>query len=103
MFALEGAFSILVGVVAGFFLVSRIQEARWLTQEERDALSDAVARDKEARDRAPRTSRLKLILHPQVALLAPGQGWARRAPRTSGVGASSTPDSWPRPGHQLLD
>jgi cyanate permease len=69
MFALEGAFSILVGIVAGFFLVSRIQEARWLTQEEKDALSDAVARDEEARDRAPRTSRLKLILHPQVALL----------------------------------
>ncbi|MFJ8537091.1 MFS transporter [Streptomyces sp. NPDC093591] len=69
MFALEGVFSILVGFIAGFFLVSRIQDARWLTQEERDALSDAVARDKEARDRAPRTSRLKLILHPQVALL----------------------------------
>lgn len=69
MFALEGAFSILVGFIAGFFLVSRIQDARWLTQEEKDALSEAVARDKEARDRAPRTSRLKLILHPQVALL----------------------------------
>ncbi|MGN9755738.1 MFS transporter [Streptomyces sp. SD31] len=69
MFALEGVFSILVGFIAGFFLVSRIQDARWLTQEERDALSEAVARDKEARDRAPRTSRLKLILHPQVALL----------------------------------
>lgn len=69
MFALEGAFSILVGFIAGFFLVSRIQDARWLTQEEKDALGEAVARDKEARDRAPRTSRLKLLLHPQVALL----------------------------------
>ncbi|QOV37018.1 MFS transporter [Streptomyces ferrugineus] len=69
MFALEGGFSILVGFVAGFFLVSRIQDARWLTQEEKDALGEAVARDKEARDRAPRTSRLKLVLHPQVALL----------------------------------
>lgn len=69
MFALEGAFSILVGFIAGFFLVSRIQDARWLTQEEKDALSDAVARDKEARDRAPGVSRWKLILHPQVAVL----------------------------------
>ncbi|MFI5549213.1 MFS transporter [Streptomyces sp. NPDC051738] len=69
MFALEGAFSILVGFIAGFFLVSRIQDARWLTQEEKDALSDAVARDKEARDRAPHVSRWKLIFHPQVAVL----------------------------------
>ncbi|MGI5427157.1 MFS transporter [Streptomyces sp. CA-179760] len=69
MFALEGAFSILVGFIAGFFLVSRIQDAKWLTQEEKDALSDAVARDKEARDRAPSVSRWKLIFHPQVAVL----------------------------------
>ncbi|MFF0161497.1 MFS transporter [Streptomyces sp. NPDC005263] len=69
MFALEGAFSILVGVIAGFFLVSRIEDARWLSREEKDALSAAVARDEEARARAPKVSRLKLILHPQVALL----------------------------------
>ncbi|MEU0199263.1 MULTISPECIES: MFS transporter [unclassified Streptomyces] len=69
MFALEGAFSTLVGFIAGFFLVSRIQDAKWLTQEEKDALSEAVARDKEARDRAPSVSRWKLILHPQVAVL----------------------------------
>ncbi|GGX17524.1 MFS transporter [Streptomyces lomondensis] len=69
MFALEGAFSILVGFVAGFFLVSRIQDAKWLTQEEKDALSEAVARDQEARDRAPSVSRWKLIFHPQVAVL----------------------------------
>ncbi|MDQ1017774.1 MFS transporter [Streptomyces afghaniensis] len=69
MFALEGAFSILVGFIAGFFLVSRIQDAKWLTQEEQNALSEAVARDKEARDRAPSVSRLKLIFRPQVAVL----------------------------------
>lgn len=69
MFALEGVFSILVGFVAGFFLVSRIEDARWLTPEEKTALSTAVARDEEARARAPKVSRIKLILHPQVALL----------------------------------
>lgn len=69
MFALEGAFSILVGFIAGFFLVSRIQDAKWLTQEEKDALGEAVARDREARDRAPSVSRMKLIFHPQVAVL----------------------------------
>ncbi|MFG2346132.1 MFS transporter [Streptomyces phaeochromogenes] len=69
MFALEGAFSIVVGIVAGFFLVSRIEDARWLTGEEKDALSAAVARDEEARSRAPKVSRIRLILHPQVAVL----------------------------------
>lgn len=69
MFVLEGLLSIVVGFIAGFFLVSRIQEARWLTQEEKDALSAAVTRDEEARSRAPKVSRLKLIIHPQVALL----------------------------------
>ncbi|MFD3503309.1 MFS transporter [Streptomyces sp. NPDC058676] len=69
MFALEGVFSILVGIVAGFFLVSRIEDARWLTREEKAALSAAVDRDREARSRAPRVSRLKLLFHPQVALL----------------------------------
>ncbi|MEU1318774.1 MFS transporter [Streptomyces tibetensis] len=69
MFALEGAFSIVVGFIAGFFLVSRIQDAKWLTKEEKDALSEAVARDREVRDRAPSVSRWKLIFHPQVAVL----------------------------------
>ncbi|MFF5563456.1 MFS transporter [Streptomyces sp. NPDC012623] len=69
MFALEGTFSILVGIIAGFFLVSRIGEARWLTDEEKEALSTAVARDRESRSRAPKVSRLKLLIHPQVALL----------------------------------
>ncbi|MFF1699502.1 MFS transporter [Streptomyces sp. NPDC058257] len=69
MFALEGVFSIVVGIVAGFFLVSRIREARWLTDEEKDALSAAVERDQASRNREPKVSRLKLLVHPQVALL----------------------------------
>ncbi|MEU7321580.1 MFS transporter [Streptomyces griseoviridis] len=69
MFALEGTFSVLVGIAAGFFLVSRIEDARWLTREEKDALGAAVAQDQEARSRAPRTARWRLVLHPQVALL----------------------------------
>ncbi|WP_240554110.1 MFS transporter [Streptomyces niveiscabiei] len=69
MFALEGTFSVLVGIAAGFFLVSRIEDARWLTAEEKTALRTAVANDEDVRSRAPRTSRLRLMFHPQVALL----------------------------------
>ncbi|GAA3371388.1 hypothetical protein GCM10017744_098920 [Streptomyces antimycoticus] len=68
MFALEGAISITVGLVAAFFLVSRIQNARWLTGEEMAALGAAVGRDREARSREPQVSRLRLVVHPQGPL-----------------------------------
>ncbi|MDN0200443.1 MFS transporter [Streptomyces sp. S.PNR 29] len=54
MFALEGTFSVVVGIVAGFFLVSRIEDAKWLTAEEKTALRAAVSQDQEERSRAPR-------------------------------------------------
>ncbi|MGW2516093.1 MFS transporter [Streptomyces sp. NPDC001617] len=69
MFGIEGAFSILVGIVSGFFLISRIEDARWLTAEEKQSLRTAVTKDEEKRDRAPRVSRLRLMAHPQVLLL----------------------------------
>ncbi|MGI5456355.1 MFS transporter [Streptomyces sp. CA-249302] len=69
MFGIEGGFSIVVGLVAALFLVSRIEDARWLTAEEKQALRAAVARDEEKRDRTPQVSRLRLIAHPQVLLL----------------------------------
>jgi len=71
MFLLEGGFSVLVGVLAGFFLVSRVREAKWLTDEEKDELSAAVERDKEARRDAKteKVSRWRLVANPQVLLL----------------------------------
>lgn len=69
MFLLEGGFSVLIGIIAGFFLVSRIQDAKWLTAEEKAALTAAVERDEAARTEAPKTSRWKLLTNPQVLLL----------------------------------
>ncbi|MFJ3801951.1 MFS transporter [Streptomyces sp. NPDC090088] len=69
MFGIEGTLSVIVGVIAGFFLVSRIEDARWLSAEEKGALRASVARDEARRERAPRVSRLRLMFHPQVALL----------------------------------
>jgi MFS family permease len=69
MFGLEGGFSVVVGVIGGLFLVSRIEDAHWLTQDEKTALRAAVTSDQAVRDRAPKVSRLKLLLHPQVLLL----------------------------------
>ncbi|MCP2167361.1 MFS transporter [Goodfellowiella coeruleoviolacea] len=71
MFLLEGGFSVLVGIVAGFFLVSRVRDARWLTDEEKDALTAAVERDEAVRAsaRTERVSKWRLVANPQVLLL----------------------------------
>ncbi|MCX4835792.1 MFS transporter [Streptomyces sp. NBC_00006] len=69
MFALEGGFSIVFGIFAGFFLVSRIRDARWLSDEEKEALSSAVESDRKERTRAPGTSGIKLLFQGQVAAL----------------------------------
>ena len=71
MFLLEGGFSVLVGILAGFFLVSRVGDAKWLTDEEKSALSAAVERDELARKETAKqqVSRWKLLANPQVLLL----------------------------------
>lgn len=71
MFLLEGGLSVLVGVVAGFFLVSSISKAKWLTDAEKAALSAAVERDEKARENlgAGKVSRWRLLAKPQMLLL----------------------------------
>jgi MFS family permease len=71
MFLLEGAFSIAVGIAAGFLLVSRVKDAKWLSGEEKNALSAAIADDRLARTDAgnERMSRWRLLANPQVLLL----------------------------------
>jgi MFS family permease len=71
MFLLEGAFSIAVGIAAGFLLVSRVGDAKWLSDEEKAALSAAIADDELARRDTgnERVSRWRLLADPQVLLL----------------------------------
>ncbi|GAA4664171.1 MULTISPECIES: MFS transporter [Amycolatopsis] len=71
MFLLEGGFSVVIGIVAGFFLVSRVKDAKWLTDEEKSALSAAIERDEAVRSDKKTASvpRWKLVTNPQVLLL----------------------------------
>jgi MFS family permease len=69
MFLLEGGFSVLIGILAGFFLVSRVENAKWLTDEEKAALSAEIARDEAVRTEKRPGSRWKLIANPQIFLL----------------------------------
>jgi MFS family permease len=71
MLLLEGGFSVLVGILGGFLLVSKVNDAPWLTPDEKAALSAAIERDEVARKdaEATKTSRWKLLANPQVLLL----------------------------------
>lgn len=71
MFLLEGGLSIAVGLVAALFLVSRIDEAKWLTAQEKSAMNEAIARDEAERTdvATAKISRWRLLANPQVLLL----------------------------------
>ncbi|RLV51280.1 MFS transporter [Nocardioides mangrovicus] len=73
LFVAEGALSVVIGVVAYAMLDSRIEDATWLSAEERTALADVVAaEDAERTRRAEQTagqakpSRLRVLVDPTV-------------------------------------
>lgn len=45
MFLVQGVLTVIIGIVAFFCLVSRPEEAKWLTPEEKQALADEFAKD----------------------------------------------------------
>ncbi|WP_263145194.1 MFS transporter [Pseudomonas sp. RIT-PI-AD] len=70
MFLIEGGVSMLVGLLSIIWLVSRIDDARWLSLEEKRALGDAVARDEAVRQTEARhLTQLQLLLQPTVIKL----------------------------------
>ncbi|QUH03918.1 MFS transporter [Saccharopolyspora erythraea] len=69
MFFFEGVVSVVVGALAIFVLRSRVEDAPWLTPEEKSALSAAVRRDAEARRSAGTASRWRLLLDVRIVLL----------------------------------
>lgn len=71
MSLLEGGFSVLIGIIGGFLLVSRVEDAKWLTTEERATLGAAIERDEQARTDSAvgKVSRWKLLANPQILLL----------------------------------
>ncbi|WP_313547968.1 MFS transporter [Corynebacterium sp.] len=69
MFFLEGLLSIFVGIIAIFILRSRVHDASWLTDAEKDALSSAIERDNAATVGTASTPRWKMIFNAKVASL----------------------------------
>jgi ACS family tartrate transporter-like MFS transporter len=67
---LEGLPTVMLGVVAFFYLTDRPGDARWLPAEERDWITGELQREAEKRKAAKKLSTLEALRHPQVLLLA---------------------------------
>ncbi|CAM5725075.1 MFS transporter [Streptomyces violaceorubidus] len=73
MFFIEGVFSVVLGFVVYRFLDSGVEQATWLTDEEKTGLVAAIDADQEERDarrggKAAEVSRWKLLADPQMLL-----------------------------------
>lgn len=72
LFGIEGAASVIVGIIAYFLISSTISDAKWLTDDERDALRSTIeaeeARKAAAAPARAGTSRWKMLVNPQIML-----------------------------------
>ncbi|RAR61263.1 ACS family tartrate transporter-like MFS transporter [Paraburkholderia unamae] len=70
LFLVEGAPTVLLGVVSFFYLTDRPDDARWLAPAERQWLSDAMRREREAKATQSQSSVWAAVKDPRVLLLA---------------------------------
>ncbi|CAM5230372.1 MFS transporter OS=Streptomyces tendae OX=1932 GN=GUR47_05550 PE=4 SV=1 [Streptomyces tendae] len=73
MFFVEGVFSVVLGFVVYRFLDSGIEQATWLTDEEKTGLTAVIDAEQDARDerrgeKSAKVSRWKLLADPQMLL-----------------------------------
>lgn len=70
MFLIEGAASVVLCAFVWFWLQSHPRQAKWLSEEERDALVAAIAEEQRAREavQAAKPSMFKLLADRQIAL-----------------------------------
>lgn len=71
LFGFEGVVSVLVGIVVFFLLDAKIQDAKWLSPAEKDALSQAISAEDAEHTKADggKANRWKMLLNPQILLL----------------------------------
>lgn len=70
LFGAEGALSVVVGIGAFFFLDSKIADARWLSDSEKSALTNAISAEDAAKSTVDSGtgSRWRLLLQPKLLL-----------------------------------
>src|SRR5205085_10586637 len=69
---LEGIPAVLLGIVTLFVLPDRPNEARWLTNDERDWITSRLAEERHAKTRAEKMSIWQALRHPPVLILTAG-------------------------------
>jgi len=69
VFILEGVPSIAVGLFGLFYLTDRVQDARWLPQDEKSWLASELAKEADERLAAGRVSAFAAFRHPQTIQL----------------------------------
>jgi MFS transporter, ACS family, tartrate transporter len=69
VFLLEGVPSILLGIVALFYLTDRVHEARWLPDDEKRWLLAELKKEEDQKRAAGRVGILDAFRHPQTPLL----------------------------------
>jgi MFS transporter, ACS family, tartrate transporter len=67
---LEGLPTVVLGVVAFFYLTDRPKDARWLEDDERDWITTELDREREKKKSAKKLGTLEALRHPQVLILA---------------------------------
>jgi ACS family tartrate transporter-like MFS transporter len=61
--------AVLLGIGVLWLLTDKPRQAKWLTQEERDALEEELAREKAHHSKGPRMTVMEALKHPKVILL----------------------------------
>ncbi len=67
---LEGLPTVVLGVVAFFYLTDRPNDARWLPEDERQWITGELDRERERKKSAHKLSTWEALRHPQVIILA---------------------------------
>ncbi|MDZ5111259.1 MFS transporter [Pseudomonas putida] len=70
MLFLEGVPAVFLGVACFFFLTDKPEQAKWLTQAEKDWLLAELERDRQSRKNVKRLSVVKTMVNPKVLYLA---------------------------------
>lgn len=70
MFAMQGIPAVIFGIITYFYLTDRPDNAKWLSQEEKDWLNSELKREREAKPKVEQHSMKEVLKNPRVLRLS---------------------------------